>query len=71
VSVTLTSDLYNYRAYLETLLTYGIDASRTHLTNAYWYLEVKSGHVILQKQKRKTAFLSSDGSDARNPKGFK
>jgi len=28
---------YNYRTYLETLLTYGTDAAATHLTNAYWY----------------------------------
>jgi hypothetical protein len=39
VSVTQTSDLYNYRAYLEILLSYGTDASRTHLTNSYWYLD--------------------------------
>jgi hypothetical protein len=39
VSVTQTSDLYNYRAYLETLLSYGTDASKTHLTNSYWYLD--------------------------------
>jgi hypothetical protein len=30
-SVTSSKDLYNYRAYLETLLTYGHDASLTHL----------------------------------------
>jgi hypothetical protein len=39
VIVTQSSDLYNYRAYLETLLIYGTDASQTHLTNAYWYLD--------------------------------
>jgi hypothetical protein len=30
-------DLYNYKAYLETLLTYGHEASKTHHTNAFWY----------------------------------
>jgi len=32
-----SSQQYNYRSYLETLLTYGTDAAATHLTNAYWY----------------------------------
>jgi hypothetical protein len=39
VNVTQTSDLYNYLAYLETLLTYGSDAIRKHLKNAYCYLD--------------------------------
>jgi len=37
VPITQASDLYNYRAYLETLLTYGKDAAESHLTSAYWY----------------------------------
>jgi hypothetical protein len=37
VSITTSSDNYNYRAYFETLLTYGDDAAESHLTNAYWY----------------------------------
>jgi len=36
VNITLASELYPYRSYLETLLTYGSDASNSHLTNAYW-----------------------------------
>jgi hypothetical protein len=36
VSVSSSKDLYNYRAYLETLLTYGQDASQTHLTSTFW-----------------------------------
>jgi hypothetical protein len=39
VSVTPASELYNYRSYIETLLTYGSDAAQTHLTNAYWYMD--------------------------------
>jgi hypothetical protein len=39
VRVTQTSDFYHYRAYLETILSYGSDAAKTHLTNAYWYIE--------------------------------
>jgi hypothetical protein len=37
VNITQSGDLYNFRTYLETLLTYGSDASLSHLTNSYWY----------------------------------
>jgi len=36
VSVSSSQDLYNYKSYLETLLTYRHDASQSHLTNAFW-----------------------------------
>ena len=36
-AITQSSEYYNYRLYLETLLTYVTDAAATHLTNAYWY----------------------------------
>jgi hypothetical protein len=39
VPATQLHDYYNYRAYLETLLTYGSDETVSHLTNAYWYLD--------------------------------
>ena len=39
VSITQASELYQYRSYLETLLTCGSDASATHLTNSFWYLD--------------------------------
>jgi len=39
VNITPASELYPYRSYLETLLAYGSDASNSHLTNAYWYLD--------------------------------
>jgi hypothetical protein len=39
VSVTPASELYYYRSYIETLLTCGSDATQTHLTNAYWYMD--------------------------------
>jgi len=38
VTITQASELYKYRSYFETLLTYGNDAASTHLTNAFWYL---------------------------------
>jgi len=40
VNITQSVDLYNYRAYLETLLSYGADAAISHLTNSYWYKDV-------------------------------
>jgi hypothetical protein len=40
VNRTQSGDHYNYRAYLETVLTYGVDASLSHLTNSYWYKDV-------------------------------
>jgi hypothetical protein len=40
VNITQTGDLCNYHAYLETLLTYGVDASIWHLTNSYCYTDV-------------------------------
>ena len=36
-TITQSGEHYNYRSYLENLLTYGIDAAATHLTNAYWF----------------------------------
>jgi hypothetical protein len=39
VNITQSGDLYNYRAYLETL-TYRVDASISHLRNSYWYKDV-------------------------------
>ena len=30
-------DLYYYRAYLGTFLSYGNEAAEFHLTNAFWY----------------------------------
>jgi hypothetical protein len=39
VPITQSSQLYNYRSTLETLLSYGNDAIHSHLTNAFWYLD--------------------------------
>jgi len=38
VPVTQLHENYNYRAHLETLLTYGTDAATSHLSNSYSYL---------------------------------
>jgi len=37
MNITQSGDLYNYRAYLETILSYGNDAASSHLANSYWY----------------------------------
>jgi len=39
VNITPASELYPYRSYSESLLTYGSDAANSHLTNAFWYLD--------------------------------
>jgi hypothetical protein len=39
VTITPAAGLYGYRAYLETLLTYGSDSAASLLTNAFWYLD--------------------------------
>jgi len=36
-TITQSNEHYNYRSYLESLLTYGTDAAAKYLTNAYWY----------------------------------
>ena len=43
-SMTPSKDFYHYRSYLETLLTYGTDAARTHLTTGFWYVD--TGNVL-------------------------
>jgi len=37
--ITQASEHYGFRAYLETLLTYGNDAAELHLRMAYWELD--------------------------------
>jgi hypothetical protein len=39
VNITPSAELYLYRPYLETLLTYGSDAAHTRLTTSGWYLD--------------------------------
>jgi hypothetical protein len=58
VNITPVSELYPYRSYLESLLTYGSDASNSHLTNAYWYLD--EGDVL----------AGDPTSDSTKNKGF-
>jgi hypothetical protein len=39
VTITPETELYHYQSHLETLVTNGIDAGASHLTNAYWHLD--------------------------------
>ena len=40
VTITQATELYIYRSFFETILTYGSDAATSQLTNAFWYLDV-------------------------------
>jgi hypothetical protein len=51
--------LYHYRAYQDTLLTYGTDAATIHLTNSFWYLD--GGNMLACDPKT---------NEATNNKGF-
>jgi hypothetical protein len=64
VRITQSTDHYNDRSYLETLLTYGNDAAQTHLTNAIWYLD--KGDMLRcdpTAAASKTKALSPDGKE--------
>ena len=39
VPITQSGVLYQYRSYLETILTNGTDASASHITNSFWYVD--------------------------------
>ena len=58
-TITQSTELYNYRSLLETLLTYGNDAATKHLRNAMWIMD--DGNMV-------ACGLSSD--DASNYKVF-
>ena len=64
VNITQATEIYNYRSYFETLLTYGIYTAATHLTNGFWYLD--GGN--LQPPMRKTNFSSRDGTRSSRAK---
>jgi len=40
VNIKQSRDLYNYRAILETFISYGVDATISHLTDSYWCKDV-------------------------------
>jgi len=58
-TITQSTELYNYRSLLETLLTYGNDAATTHLKNAMWIMN--AGNMVA---------CDPTSDDASNNKGF-
>jgi len=44
VNITQSGDLYKYRAYLETIVSYGNAAASSNLTTCYWYKD--SGDML-------------------------
>jgi hypothetical protein len=60
--ITQVSKLYNYRAYLETRLTYGYDAVQSHLQMSYWDLErgnMMGGDATKPAETTNGGFISS------------
>ena len=58
--ITLATELYNYRAYLETLLTYGSHAAASHLKHAPWHLDtgnMKGGNITKPNETNNDGFV--------------
>ena len=63
VTITHGADLYYYRAYLETLLSYGNEAAESHLTNAFCYRD--TGDLIVCDPTAATNTTTNTGFLAR------
>ena len=50
--VTSSTNTYSYRAYLETLLSYGVSAKKSHLTSALWYKYTAGAMALWQTTTR-------------------
>jgi len=60
MQITQASELCNYRAYLETLLTYRSDAAESHLKNALWHLDtgnMKGGDTTKTNETNNNGFV--------------
>ena len=68
VRITQSGDLYQYRPYLETLLTYGSDAPASHLTNSF--RDLGRGDMLLcnPSTANKTAAVTNVGFITRSVK---
>ena len=70
-SISDGTPTYPYRAYLETLLSYGADAKKTHLTASLFYKDTagkmdepdptKTGNNVNQGLKKRATFTSESG----------
>ena len=58
-AITQSTELYNYRSLLETVLTYGNDTATTHLRNAMWIID--DGNLVA---------CEPTSDDASHNKGF-
>jgi len=59
--ITQATELYPYRAYIETLVTYGNDAANSHLTMPFWLLDegnMLGGDCSKPKQTNNGGFCS-------------
>jgi len=65
VPITLSGDLYQYRSYHETMLTYGSDVVTSHLTNSFWYLDRGDMLPYDRSTADKTASASNEGYSTR------
>jgi hypothetical protein len=59
VPITQSGDLYHYRSFVETSLTYGSEAAASHFTNSFWYLD--KGDMVPSVPK-----TSDNSADATN-----
>lgn len=69
-SVSPPNNGYNYRAYIETLLNYGITAQKSHLTCGLWYpdkAEYMKAPLKIEEEDKKKKFMhcSNDGTIER------
>jgi hypothetical protein len=63
VCITQSTEHYNYRSYVEILLTCGSDAAQTHLSNAFWYLD--TGNLLPCDPTAAATVATNAGFDTR------
>ena len=59
ITVTHAANLYYYRAFLETLLSYGNEAAESRLPNAFWYRDT-GDHVVCNATEALTSSTNTD-----------
>ena len=62
--VTPSSNTYPFRAYVETLLSYGAEAKKTQLTSQLWYKDT-AGHMEATQENAAMRVWWSDGGTSR------
>ena len=72
-AVSSSTNGYNYRAYIETLLNYGSDAKKSHLTCGLWYPDdanFMDEELKEAKDEAKNKYTACLNSGARSRRGF-